>query len=177
MQTSDRPAFAALMQRLAETFDKPLTDGLVASYWEALKDQHIGAITRRVDGAIKTSRFFPRPAQLRPADEKPGTDSSANEPHELERMNREATEHWAKVVARDGEEGRLKLRLAQASRREALAHPSHPEYREICLASIEAQAALFAFWERKRANVSRGTSPAKPAPMAEIAERITEELA
>lgn len=173
MQTSDRPAFAALMQRLAETFDKPLTDGLVSAYWEALKDQHLAAVTRRADQAIKTSRFFPRPHQLRPADDKAASDSSANEPHELERMNRQAMEYWAKTVARDGEEGRLRLTLARCSRIEATTPPDHPAHLMAAQEGREAQQQLHALWESRRRHVPRETSHAKAAPLCDsVVEQV-----
>lgn len=166
--------FRAVLDESFQVFDKPLTDPVVKSYWEALKDQPLATVRRRAEYHNRHGRFCPRPKDLRPPDERATPENAADEPASMDRMNREANEHWAKVIARDPEEGEIKLRLARASRREAQAHPSHPDYREICEASIRAQADLFALWDRRRAE--SGQAASRSTRLAETARRLTEEL-
>lgn len=71
MYTTDRDAFEQVLTKLATAFPKDLTDDLRAVYWEALKDLPIETVRRMADQRAKYGKFFPKPSELRPADDKP----------------------------------------------------------------------------------------------------------
>jgi hypothetical protein len=60
----DFQAFAGLMALLAETFDKDFTVQRVEIYARALAEYSIEVIAAAVDAAIRTLKFFPKPAEL-----------------------------------------------------------------------------------------------------------------
>ena len=57
--------FAARLGILAEVFGEVLTPIRVGGYWAALSDQAPSDVWAALDHALKTSKFFPRPAELR----------------------------------------------------------------------------------------------------------------
>ena len=57
--------FATRLGVLAEVFGESLTPNRVAGYWAALSDLEPGDLYAAMDHALKTCRFFPRPAELR----------------------------------------------------------------------------------------------------------------
>lgn len=71
MHQDDFAEFSALLARLAEIYPKKITDETVQAYWGALKDQSIATITRLANQHAKFSKFFPKPFELRPKDDKP----------------------------------------------------------------------------------------------------------
>ncbi len=59
-----RESFAALMELLGETFNRPLTSGLLDGYWMALEDLSAEDLKTAVKRAVVTSKFMPTPAEL-----------------------------------------------------------------------------------------------------------------
>ena len=57
--------FAKRLGVLAEVLGEALTPVRVAGYWAALSDLEPADLYAAMDHALKTSRFFPRPAELR----------------------------------------------------------------------------------------------------------------
>jgi hypothetical protein len=57
--------FAGRLGVLAEVFGEVLTPIRVGGYWAALQDQVPTDVWAALDHALKTSKFFPRPAELR----------------------------------------------------------------------------------------------------------------
>jgi hypothetical protein len=60
----DFEAFAGLMAVLEEVFGKEFTPQLVEIYFRALADFPIERIAAAVDEAVRTLKFFPKPAEL-----------------------------------------------------------------------------------------------------------------
>lgn len=85
MYTTDREAFELLLAKLSTTFSKPITDEIRAAYWEALKDLPIGTVQRMAGQHARFSKFFPKPFELRPREERPKEKDAA-----IERQFREA---------------------------------------------------------------------------------------
>jgi len=159
MHLSEFDQFRGILDEAFQVFDKPLNDSLVKSYWEALKDQPLASVRRRAEYHTRHGKFCPRPKDLRPQDERTASDGgTANEPAEVERINRESADHWAAYLARDPEEARLRLRLAKASRAEATMPLGTEAYAEAVDEGRRAQDELTRLWEERRARVSRGTS-------------------
>jgi hypothetical protein len=65
MTDADRVAFAEGMFLLGETFNEPISDVKTEAYFEALSDFEIAAVLAAIRGAVKSSKFCPRPVDLR----------------------------------------------------------------------------------------------------------------
>lgn len=50
---------------LAEVMGEPLSEMRIGGYWAALSDLDLEDLCAAMDRALKTSRFFPRPAEIR----------------------------------------------------------------------------------------------------------------
>jgi len=64
MTVADRKAFALLMAGLAETFAEELSDARMAIYWGALEHLDIETVRAAANTIVRTSTFFPRPAEI-----------------------------------------------------------------------------------------------------------------
>lgn len=65
MTLDDRPKLAEMLVVLAETFNEPVSDLRAEGYYEALKDLPFEVVEQAGLMALRTSKFFPRPAELR----------------------------------------------------------------------------------------------------------------
>jgi hypothetical protein len=63
--------FRALMERIALVFSRPLTDGLVQAYWDALQDLPLAQVEAFAKSHERHGKFFPKPHELRPKDSAP----------------------------------------------------------------------------------------------------------
>lgn len=102
MHQSDFEGFAKLLKRLAVTYGKKLDDELTQAYWIALKDQPLDRITMLAEHRMKHSKFFPKPVELRPAEDRPppSADGKFEECEErsmrnLEEMRQKSPREWA----------------------------------------------------------------------------------
>lgn len=71
MHQGDFEGFATLMRRVAAVYSKKLTDDVIQGYWIALKDQSLVTITELANTHTRYGKFFPKPNELRPKDDKP----------------------------------------------------------------------------------------------------------
>lgn len=78
MTADDRAAFATLMLGIGETYGEPVSDARMEIYFAALVDLDLAAIRAAATEHVRTSKFFPRPAELREA-----VDGSADDRAEL----------------------------------------------------------------------------------------------
>lgn len=65
METTDRRRFVAIIQTLCAAFHVDATEPLLEAYWGALADLPIHDVERASTTALRTAKFFPRPAELR----------------------------------------------------------------------------------------------------------------
>lgn len=65
MTAEDGQAFAALIGRLVEVYQHPLSDVLVETYWEALQDYELEYLEPAAAEIIRISKWFPKPVELR----------------------------------------------------------------------------------------------------------------
>lgn len=65
MTEMDREPFAKGMLALCETFNEPISDAKIEAYFETLSEYDIRQVSAAVKGALRTCKFFPRPADLR----------------------------------------------------------------------------------------------------------------
>jgi len=64
MTSDDRATFATEMTMLAEVFGEPLSEPRMRAYFAALEEHGITDVQAACRRAIKSSRFFPKPADL-----------------------------------------------------------------------------------------------------------------
>jgi len=88
MTDDDREAFGQLMALLSATFREPMNSFRTVAYWHALADLPIETVRCGVEQALKTCRFFPRPAELRDAAGAGVPDASLIESLLLEHLRR-----------------------------------------------------------------------------------------
>lgn len=60
-----REAFVAVMNMLGETFNRPMTAGLLEGYWLAVEDLSEEELRKATRAALASSKFMPAPAELR----------------------------------------------------------------------------------------------------------------
>ena len=65
MEKTDRGEFSIVMVTLATGFDKEATEGVIETYWGALKDLPLADIKFAAEAALKSLEWWPKPAQLR----------------------------------------------------------------------------------------------------------------
>ena len=64
---TDRPRFAELVAGLCVVFDREPSEPLIEIYWRALADLEMDRLDVACAALIQTSRFFPKPAEIRDA--------------------------------------------------------------------------------------------------------------
>lgn len=79
MYSTDRDSFEQLLTRLSTAFSKPITDEIRGTYWEALKDLPVGTVVRQAEMHMRYGKFFPKPVELRPKEERPKEKDAAIE--------------------------------------------------------------------------------------------------
>lgn len=62
---ADRLRFAEALFVLGDVFNEPVTDARAEAYFDALKGYDTARVLATLKAAISTSKFFPRPADLR----------------------------------------------------------------------------------------------------------------
>lgn len=67
MTPHDRDAFGDLLLGLGETYGEPVSEARMEIYFRALADLPLDAIRAAANVHVRTSKFFPRPAELREA--------------------------------------------------------------------------------------------------------------
>lgn len=67
MTSADREQFATLMLGIGETYGEPVSDARMEIYFAALADLDLEEIRAAATAHVRTSKFFPRPAELREA--------------------------------------------------------------------------------------------------------------
>lgn len=65
MTEADREPFAKMLYALGDTFNEPVSELRAEAYFDALSDLSLDAVLHAGRLAIRESRFFPRPVELR----------------------------------------------------------------------------------------------------------------
>jgi len=65
MTVDDRPRLARILAVLGETFNEPVSDIRAEGYLMGLNDLSIEQVEQGARRALKESKFFPRPAEIR----------------------------------------------------------------------------------------------------------------
>lgn len=70
MLAGDFDRFVAIIRKLEGVYGKSIDDSTMQAWWGALRDLPFELVGERVDAHIRYGRHFPRPAELRPKDDK-----------------------------------------------------------------------------------------------------------
>lgn len=70
MLASEFAEFELIVRRLEKIFAKKLDDETIQAYWGALKDQSLAVFRRFAERHEKHGKFFPKPSELRPKEDK-----------------------------------------------------------------------------------------------------------
>lgn len=132
MYSADHEAFVELLDQLAMIFGrKKPTDEFVKGYWHALRDVTLQTMRECAERHMRHGKFFPKPFELRPHDDKPPTQESQASRATFEAGQRFNVESWEFLRAADPELHRQRLREAQLSRLEVTTSQSSPAYEQI----------------------------------------------
>lgn len=65
MLASDYGEFQGVLRQLSSVFPREIDDGLIETYWRALKDVPLLVLRARAEACIRSGKFFPKPRELR----------------------------------------------------------------------------------------------------------------
>lgn len=71
MLAEDFQRFETAIRKLEDIYSKKITDDAVRAFWLALKDLPFQQVSERIDAHIRYAKFFPKPVELRPKEERP----------------------------------------------------------------------------------------------------------
>jgi multidrug efflux pump subunit AcrA (membrane-fusion protein) len=158
MTETDHERFVELLTLLATTFDAPMGSTRLEGYWRALEDMPLDALELAVDQALRTLRFFPKPAELRePAerhvalealDRRQLLEAPAHFAREIADAAATAARQAAAEAAAEAAEAR---RAAEVARREALTPEERAAEDQAAAAAAERLRQEAAEAERRRA--------------------------
>jgi hypothetical protein len=138
MHSPDKKNFDELMERLGETFSKPVTDLMKQTYWVALKDQPWEIVEACANSHCRYGKFFPKPAELRPKGEKHVEQDSAA----IERNEKFIVDTWEQLRQRDPEQYWIAFKAAYLARLPFRFAPNSAEYRDAerrCIERCDAE--------------------------------------
>jgi hypothetical protein len=107
MLASEFAEFESIVRRLEKIFTKKLDDETIQAYWGALKDQSLATFRRFAERYEKHGKYFPKPSELRPREDKLPPVSDANSLRmledqsirSLEELRQKSPTEWEQVVA------------------------------------------------------------------------------
>ncbi len=157
MMPNEFEEFSEALKVLESVFGKKADDCLVRLYWTALRDLPLEAVKSGIARHVRYGKFFPKPAELRRADDKPRSDLTLSADARrsthialIELAEQDAANGylrgalalnastWRERRAEDPELGELEYRLARVGRILAVDPPDSPQYAE----AVEADRRL-----------------------------------
>lgn len=128
MYQTDFDSFALLLKNLGEVFGKPPTDTTTQAYWRALKDQPIEVVRRMAEVHTQRGRYFPKPAELRPKEDRPAVSRDAAMEAAFKEGEQRAVTNLDEVRRENPEQWRNDAWLRKLDRILATHDPSSPIY-------------------------------------------------
>lgn len=156
MHQNDFVDFAALLRKLSEVFAKKLTDETTQAYWGALKDQPLSTVTRLVDQHTRYGKFFPKPVELRPKEDKPAVTRDSAGDAKFREGEARCVANLEELRHQDPIRWEHEVRARRNARILATAHPGSAEFEDARL----ADAALR--WKAGWIGPCRITEPLPP---------------
>lgn len=152
MLASDFDAFSTAMVGLARGLRaKEPDDDDLQFYWRALKDLHVSAVMRRIEDWPKRSKFWPKPFELRPKDDRQTSEEPLAERAKIRAAIEANSENWHEMRTKDPELYRIERGISDTARLMANAKPSSPEYAEAIREDQRLRDQRLALW-RSRAS-------------------------
>lgn len=129
MQRSDFADFRGLLDRCAEVYGKPKpSDGLIEAYWSSLLDVNFALVRRCAETHLKHGKFFPKPTELRPKEDKPPSVRDPAADAAFQDGQKRATVNLEELRHRDDDAWRREVKMRALDRIIATEHPSSPIY-------------------------------------------------
>lgn len=120
--------FEKLLRQHSWVYGKKLTDEAVQGYWDSLKDLAFPVIKRCADFHLRHAKFFPKPCELRPKDEKPA--SGVKTDHTFQTAVEQNLRHWDELLRKDPLGTKRMLLGAYVARIGVQEHPGSIAYAE-----------------------------------------------
>src|ERR1051326_7580909 len=70
MHRDEFDSFSELLRQLASVYGKELNDLILQAYWKTLRDLSFAQLQALAEGHLKRGKFFPKPAELRPKEDR-----------------------------------------------------------------------------------------------------------
>jgi hypothetical protein len=122
--------FEAIIRQLEKVFGKKIDDETVRAYWNALKDQSLPSVRRHAEDYLKRNKFFPKPFELRPKEERKLVRDAAADAAFQEAEAR-CIRNLNELRRQDPIEWQKRVTLGKLDRLIATTHESHPAYQQI----------------------------------------------
>lgn len=131
MHNLDHEEFRKLLDELAITFSKPkLDDAQIAVYFRALSNLPLAIISERARHHERYGKFFPKPYELRPKEDKPPVKDSADDRSRFDAGVKFNTETWQKILEKKPDNSKWQLLRALIARYEVAANRPNGELEE-----------------------------------------------
>lgn len=131
MYRTDHADFTAILEGCAKVFGpKELTNDLKTTYWDALKDIPLQQIRELANAHMKRGKFFPKPTELRPKEEKPDASRTAAMDAAFQEGEKRSVENLEDLRRSRPEFWRNDVWLRRCDRIIATESPSSPIYAE-----------------------------------------------
>ena len=152
MLAGDFESFATKLVDLARGLRvKEPDDDDLQFYWRALKDLHVSAVMRRIEDWPKRSKFFPKPFELRPKDERQAAEEPPAERAKIRAAIEANIENWHDLQTQDPPLYQIERGIADVARIMANAKPSSSAYAEAAREDQRLRDQRLALW-RSRAS-------------------------
>jgi hypothetical protein len=79
MLTEDFGRFEVAIRKLEFTYSKAVPDEMMQAFWVALKDLPFEQVQERINAHVRYNKFFPRPVELRPKEDRPRDKGAAED--------------------------------------------------------------------------------------------------
>ena len=100
MYETDGTAFNTVLDRLSAVFSKEVTDPMREAYWGALRDLPLPLIEERARAHARFGKFFPKPFELRPKEDRP-KDKDPAEEAKFKGYQQQSAEHLDELHGQD----------------------------------------------------------------------------
>lgn len=153
MHQNDFEGFQRQLAKLSDVFGKKLTDDTVQAYWGALKDQSLPTITRLADEHTRHAKFFPKPHELRPREERK-KEADAKDIAAFRACVENSRRMWDEFFVENPARAEIELGIARAARTMVTQLAGTPEYEQARKDDWRWREARREMFEKQRVNVA-----------------------
>lgn len=129
MRPDDFERFEQLIRKLESIYGKRIDDAAMQTWWRALRDLPYELLAQRVESHIRYAKFFPKPGELRPREDRPKeTDQTAE--RKFKAAQAENMANWKRRLKEDELEMKWALLDAYLARIDMQYQRDSSEYAE-----------------------------------------------